>query len=434
MGGIGLILRYKKETIPIVMLRVINIPLVGTQYILTQPDDLKDIIETGIQSLLHINQSIGYLTDHNTVSLYKNPFDSSSSADNFRQLLSEGYEIKEITLKKPIPSGLKTLIIAGPKEKFSDYELFQIDQALMRGTNLAIFLDSYIETPKRPGGLIKNNTGLEKLLSHYGIEIEKGIVMDKNCFMQRISKEEGGGERPIYFAPIIKAQNINHNLEYLKNIKGLVMLKNSPIKIKKEIIKNQNLSEKLLFTSSKNSWISKENISLNPLYIYPPKQKQMKKYPLAYLIEGKFKSFFYNKEIPKKEFKDKQKENKKEKINSLKEIKAEGTKLNQGIGKIFVIGSSDIITDSIIDEQGDTPNSIFIMNIIDVLNEKIDRAILRSKVEEFNPLYDISDSLKISIKVFNIIGLPIVVIFLGILVSIFRKRQKKKIKNLFAEN
>ena len=65
------------------------------------------------------------------------------------------------------------------------------------------------------------------------------------------------------------------------------------------------------------------------------------------------------------------KENKKEKINSLKEIKAEGTKLNQGIGKIFVIGSSDIITDSIIDEQGDTPNSIFIMNIIDVLNENI---------------------------------------------------------------
>ncbi len=428
-GGIGLILRFNKQSIPITMLRAINLPLVGTQYILTQPDELKDFIETAIGSLLHINQAIGYLVDHNTVPLFGSPFDSSSSASNFRQLLSQGYDINEIQLNKPIPPGIGTLIIAGPKKKFSNYELYLLDQALMHGTNLAIFLDPYIQEG-RSGYLSKNITGLEKLLAYYGIKIQPEIVMDLNCFKQKISPQQGGGERPIYFAPIIKSKNINHSLEFMKNINGLVMLKNAPIYIDKSLKK----SAKILFTSSKNSWVSKGNISLNPMYIFPPKKDKMKKYPLAYLIQGKFKSYFINKKIPLPEIKKQKNKPLNKQVAQIKNIKSEFQKLDKGYGKIFIIGSSDIITNSIIDQQGDTPNSIFIMNVIDVLNNKIDRAILRSKIEEFNPLYDISDSTKLYIKTFNIIGLPILVIFLGIIINIYRRRQKNKIKSNFLIN
>ncbi len=218
-------LQYRDEKIPVVLLRVVNLPIIGTQYILTQVDDLKEILDTSIQSLLHINQSIGYLTSHDTLPLYSSPFGQVSSANNFRKLISECYDIKEIDLSKNIPLNLKTLIIAGPKKKFTDYELFLIDQALMRGTNLAIFLDEFKQLPGRQSMLIRNETGIEKLLKHYGIEIRPSIVMDKNCFKQRLPREQGGGARPIYFAPIIKSTNINHKLKYLQNINGLVMLK-----------------------------------------------------------------------------------------------------------------------------------------------------------------------------------------------------------------
>ena len=434
-GGIGLVLEYNKEHISVPLLRVINLPLIGTQYLLTPIQDLKDIIETSIQSLLHINQSIGYITSHDTLPLYSSPFGEVSSANNFRKLLSECYDIKEIDLKKQIPLNIKTLIIAGPKTKFSDYELFQIDQALMHGTNLAIFLDKFKEIPGRQSMLLKNETGLEKLLNHYGIKIKNSIVMDKNCFKQRIPQEQGGGQRPIYFAPIIKSKNINHKLKYLENINGLVMLKNSPIEIDKKISKKYKVD--MLFCSSKNSWEAKNIQTMNPLFIYPPKQEKMHKIPLAYIISGEFESYFKDKPIPPKEKNDKEKENKTKetktnrKNKGITNVVTKGTKIDKGYGKIFIIGSSDILTDSVIDTQGDTPNSIFIMNVIDVLNDKIDRAILRAKTEEFNPLEDVSDSIKTNIKVFNILIVPIIVLLFGFFIKILRNRKRKKIKEMF---
>lgn len=433
-GGIGLILRYGNEKIPIIVLRVINIPIIGTQYLLASVDDLKDSIETGIQSLLHLNQTIGYLTDHDTLPLYSSPFGQSSSANNFRELLSEGYEIKEISLDKDIPSTLKSLIIAGPKEEFSDYELYQIDQALMRGTNLIIFLDKYSELKNNPSMLTINKTNLEKLLKFYGIEIEDGIVMDKNCFKQRMDRQQGGGEVLVYFAPIIKQKNINNSLRYMQNIKGLVMLKNSPLNITENAKKNTKVKDTLLFTSSKESWIEKNLFNLNPLFIKPPSDQKLKKYPLSYILEGEFESYFKDKQIPIKQDKDKDKNSaeKMKKQNTLKDLEAKTTKLDSGHGKIFIIGSSDIITDAVIDEQGDSPNSIFIMNIVDVLNEKMDRAILRSKIQEFNPLYELHDNTKMFIKIFNIVGLPIIVIITGFIIIAYRKTKKVKIQKMFS--
>ncbi len=440
-GGIGLILRYGKESFPVVMLRVYRIPLIGTQYILTSSSEIKDILETGIQSLLHLNETIGYLTDHGTLSLYKNPMAPSPSVDAFRELLSKAYDIKEISLKKGIPDGIHTLIIAGPRKKFTDYELFELDQALMRGTNLAIFLDNYVEDIRIPGQLRVNKVGLDRLLKHYGIILPKGIVMDKECYHQQIPRSQGGGERPVYFAPVIKDKNINHKLPYLRNIKGLVMLKVSPVLIDSKRLKMEDVKAYRLFSSSKKSWLAKNIMSLNPTYIYPPEDKKMKSYPLAYLLEGKFTSYFADKPIPPKTTISKDKNKKASSINGtskeqskefLKEIKTQGTKLSHGRwGKIFIMGSSDVLTDTIIDAQGDNPNSIFIMNMIDVLNDKIQRAILRSKIEDFNPLYDISDNIKMMIKLFNIFGVPIIVILCGLLILFFRKRKKMKVYQLF---
>ena len=46
-----------------------------------------------------------------------------------------------------LPDTVNCLVIPGPKEKFSDYDLFQIDQFLMKGKSLAIFMDSLREVP-----------------------------------------------------------------------------------------------------------------------------------------------------------------------------------------------------------------------------------------------------------------------------------------------
>ncbi len=63
----------------------------------------------------------------------------------------------------------------------------------------------------------------------------------------------------------------------------------------------------------------------------------MHKYPLAYLIEGEFESYFKDKPIPTKETDDKKKDSKKNKVNKnkIENVVTEGTKINKGRGKIF---------------------------------------------------------------------------------------------------
>ena len=90
-----------------------------------------------------------------------------------------------------------------------------------------------------------------------------------------------------------------------------------------------------------------------------------------------------------------------------------------------------MVTDHIIDQEGKSPNSVFILNVIDYLNNRGDIAVMRSKEENFNPLNDISMNTKYVVKTLNIAGLPVAVICLGLLVWIKRGARRKKVKFMF---
>ena len=56
---------------------------------------------------------------------------------NFPTFVKENYNLKRVYLKREaIPDSLNCLLVAGPQETFTDYELFQIDQYLMRGKKI----------------------------------------------------------------------------------------------------------------------------------------------------------------------------------------------------------------------------------------------------------------------------------------------------------
>ena len=113
-------------------------------------------------------------------------------------------------------------------------------------------------------------TGLDKLLGHYGLSMGSSYVLDENCYKQRIPLHMGGGERPIYYAPIVKNERINKHVPFLRNIKGLVLLKASPVRVDAAKVKAGDLRARLLFSSSDRSWELKDRIDLNPLFLNPP--------------------------------------------------------------------------------------------------------------------------------------------------------------------
>ena len=324
-GAIGLVMEYGEKSLTIPLLQVIRLPIIGTQYQLSDMAEMEDTINGNIERLIDINENIGYLADHGTLSLTgtspANPAQrqGQDSATNFRTMVSQTYSFKNINLKdQTIPEDLNSLVIARPTEKFSDYELYQIDQFLMQGKSLALVLDRFNEV--MPGGqqgmnqgqapiFVPLDTGLEKLLTHYGIRMQESFVLDENCFRQQMPAQFGGGDQPIYYAPLIKNRFINKDLDFMKNIKVLVALKISPLELDTENMKKNSLTSHRLIASSEKSWQMRDRINLNPMFIKPPpSSEEMQSYPLAYLIEGEFPSYFAGKPLPLKEVEEKKSE------------------------------------------------------------------------------------------------------------------------------
>lgn len=446
-GLIGLSVSHGNKAFQVPVLQAFQVPLFGTQYKLLDAASMEEAIEQGTETLIGINQTLGYLADKGTIDLYSGQ--GQPSLNNFTNNISRIYTIKDINLKAGIPEGLPSLLIVRPTEELSDYDLFQIDQALMRGTSLVFFLDPFKQPAQQtaqvqPGRMVPNSTGLEKLLAHYGIRMHQAYVLDEHCYKQQLPEQYGGGEQPLYFAPIIESNAINASLPWMKNIKQLIAFKSAPVELDAKTIQANRLKAVRLFSSSGKSWEMKGMIDLNPMFIKTPgPETPMRSFPLAYIVEGSFPSYFAGKPVPEKPAEA----GKPAGIpgQEAKNPSSPGSPAPAGLerkneivtvsrpARIFIMGSPEMLSDNLIGEQADNPNATFVMNIIDVLNNREDIAMMRGKIQSFNPLYVKDEQVKMLVKGFNIVGLPMLVVVAGLIVWMRRTSRKRRIEAAFRE-
>lgn len=472
-AGILVLKGDKVESVPLI--EEVRHPLFGTQYRLADLSGIGDRLGEAVENLLNVNKKIGYLSDHGTPRLAELPpfmarqaKPPEESLSNFRSLVEQSYAVEAVNLADGgIPEGIDCLVIAGPREEFSDYALFQIDQFLMKGKSLAVFLDAFMEVSPQGNGAGFNqfpmhvplNTGLEKLLEHYGAAVRKSFVLDENCYEQRIPEMYGGGKRPLYFAPLVRGEFIRQDLPYLKNIKGLVVLTVSPVDARPDTLKRNGIACTTLFSSSGRSWEMKDRIDLNPLTLTPPGAGTPRRSePLALLLEGEFPSYFAGKPVPSKPAGKREVpgdavetgspgEGEKDAFvpaagkagtkTGVPPSPAAGLRSTGGVlvrgkpGRIFLTGSSAILGNNLLDAEGESPNATLVMNLLDHLNDRDAYATLRSKTQLYNPLREHSPETRTLVKTVNIVGLPVLAVLFGILVHVRRSFRKKAIQAKF---
>jgi ABC-2 type transport system permease protein len=456
-GVVGLLLQYKGKVREIPLLNMVRLPLFGDQYQLVEIEQIEGLINNHIERLIDINEALGYLADFGTPDLGGGHFAPQGEALNqFSALVNQTYNITPIELKQnPIPDGLQTLIIARPTEPFSDYDLFRIDQALMRGTNLAVFIDAFELRHMQQQPFMAQqmpmhvplDTGLEQLLAHYGVRIDKSLLMDEKSYRQRLPQQQGGGEQPIYFAPIIENERINKELPYLQNIKGLLALEISPLELIEARVDEQQITAHKLFESSARSWLMRDQIILNPMFIQPPaSDSDMGSRPLAYLLKGSFTSYFKDRPMPEKAVVEES--DLSEESQSIDEPASRQAEPNAAAdlspidgrmalretsapAKVLVMASSKMISDQLLEASGQNPNSMFVLNMIDALNGREDVAVMRAKVQRFNPLEPTGPGKKAMIKTFNMAGLPFLVVIFGLIVWWHRHTRRMNIQRRF---
>jgi ABC-type uncharacterized transport system involved in gliding motility auxiliary subunit len=444
-GAVGLVVEYGDRKITLPLIDVVRVPIIGTQYKLLGMEELGRLIDSSVESLIDINSRLGVLADRGAAPLAGAPGappDDPQAFGNLRELVSRNYAVTPVRLSDgAIPEGLACLMIVKPREKFSDFDLYLIDQFLMQGKSLALFPDAF-EEAQMPGQAVYTpiDTGLDALLEHYGVRIQRAFVLDENCYRQEMPAQLGGGERPIYYAPLIKTRFIDQDLGFMQNIRSLVAVKVSPLELLAERAAQNRLKAYRVLATSERSWEMKPPINLNPMTLRPPAQKEeMRSRPVAYLLEGGFPSFFAGKPLPIREAGPKQAGEAEPPAAAAppaidtSKIERRAQFIEKGKpGRIFIMASSEMLRNVVVDESGRGANTVFALNVIDHLNGREGIAVMRGKEQKFNPLLDTSAGSKTFIKSFAIAGLPVLVALFGVGVWFHRTARKKRIRAMFA--
>ncbi len=402
-------------------------------------DTLEDSLNAAVSSLVSVNPRIGYVTGHGEVDL--NDQQSQAGGALLRQVLSDVYDIAEVDLAKDeIPGDLGLIIVNGPRQKFSEIELYRIDQFLMKGKAAIFFLDSFTELDLGRQGMFARQpmvipvvTGLEPLLEHYGVSVEKNIVLDKSCARGMAA----GALKDFYHVPIIKRSGFDDQSVITRYLKGLAFMKVSSLRVDEKGVRARACSAVPLVSSSEESWLMEGEINLNPFFMSPPENEgEMKSHPLALLLSGPFESYYRGRDVPPAEGAS----------AGIAVQKLDGT-VKAGESRVIVVGTSEITRTGFLmnarrmissatserDEQDRVfSNGFFIHSAADYLlgNDFIPE--MASKSLEFNPLEKTGDRARILLKALNIAGVPILVILAGLAIWRRRSSRKKAIRGRFA--
>ena len=437
-GAVGLVLEYgeKASLFPVKMTH----DFFGRNMI-TGLDDLTAQIEESLKSIVSKSQEIGYITGHGELELNEQSQYGQPSQSVFANLLSDRYTLKEIKLsEEEIPQKYASVIINGPKSSFTDEELYKIDQYVLKGGNLLVFLDPFEEQQANPYSqptYTPINTGLEKNLEKFGVSVGKKYVYDLNCFSQ---SDRQYGKMQFYIAPMMQKNTLDQKSPITKNLGYVIFFQNAPIDIS-AAKGNSNAKVTVLAKSSKESWTVDSNISPDPRFISVPSDKStMASENLAVLVEGKFSSAFAGKpaEKPKSD-----KENEKKSDFAANAISS-NEHLSKSVqnSKIIVIGSSilggariPLFSDAqLLDAEGKQPVSMFVRNAVDYLNGEEDLCTMRTKGLSLNTLTVKSAAASTFAKYFNEIGLVVIVAVCGLLVLLKIKAKKRAIRERYNPN
>lgn len=400
--GLAIIRGEKKEVLPVIE------ESANLEYKLTAA--IKKVVanKTG---------KIGFTSGHGEADVWPQyPGESSMLGE----LLSREFDLSsvDITNGDAISDDIDTLAINGPKQAFTDRELYIVDQFLMKGKNVFFLLDG-VNVDQQYLAATPNNTNLENLLANYGVNLEKNLVLDASNEVLHFNDGRSIFGFVVNYPLWVKArkENFDKSNVIVNQLETLLFPWASPLSVNKEISGDNAVSE-LVFSSEK-SWVQKENFDLNPTQKFAPPSDSLRKRLLAVAINGKFKSYFDSKKIPLKEVKD----GGKKKTTAI--VKDEAVINSTDKGRVVVVGDSDFISAGVVGRSQN--NLIFFQNIIDVLTQDENLVAIRAKSSSDRPIKELTDSEKNWIKFVNILGVSILVAAVGVGRAIMRRRGEKNI-------
>lgn len=404
--GLAITYEDRKEVIPVI------------QNVMTLEYDITSAI---VKVRRSEPKTLGFLTGHNEY--------SEANYEGVRMSLGKQYDLANVDLSagKKVPEHINTLIVGGPKEALSERDKYEIDQFLMRGGRI-IFLIDPIVMGDRGLDATKIDTNLNDMLEHYGVRLGKSLVLDGSS---RANAPFSNGyvqyRMPYPFWPRITKRQFAKDSPVVNQLENMVLQWTSPVELLvPEIAMGLEegseggdmgkLQGVVLCSSSQYSWTKGAPYDLNP------RQRatgNLKTYPLAVAVSGRFTSFYADKPVPEVE----ELEGDGPESTPPQELDTAETIPESPETQIVVVGNARFITNDSLRQFGS--NGLFFENAVDWLTVGSDLISIRSRFVTNRPLKEISESSKLFVRIINICGASFLVIAFGLIRFIFKRRAKK---------
>ena len=367
-------------------------------------------------------KTIGFLTGHDE-------YGAEEDYQNARSSLERQYSLVDVDLSdgKEFPENVNTLVVGGPKESLSEREKYEIDQFLMRGGRI-IFLIDPIRIDRRGLMAEEIDPGLSEMLEHYGVRVGKALVLDRaNNSNASFSSGFVQYSLPYPFWPRITKNQFAEDSPMVNQLEGMILPWAGAVELISAKVgtgtegdpQDENkLRGTELCRSSQYSWTKGKPYNLSPQQRFVP-TGELKSYPLAAAVSGRFKSFYAGKPVPEPE----KSGGDSPQVELSEESSPEETIAESLETQIIVVGNARFITDMFMGRS--KSNLLFFQNAVDWLTMGEDLINIRSRFVTDRPLKDVSESSKLFIRIISICGAPFLVIAFGLTRFLFKRRAKK---------
>ncbi|OGK09825.1 MAG: hypothetical protein A2Y63_04780, partial [Candidatus Riflebacteria bacterium RBG_13_59_9] len=343
-----------------------------------------------------------------------------------KQALQDRFEVKTIELEGTleIPEDVEALLLLQPMG-LSEEAKYVLDQYLLGGGNVfapaeSIMIGQQMQAfPALPG--------YESVFKEYGLELKKTMVLDTSCAMASFSTGMMVLQMQYPLWVRIKPAGFNSEFAPLSELENLILPWSGYLSLAKELPQGVNATQ--LVTSTKDAWAVGSPFDLNPQQDWRASRANSSKqgtFAMAYLLSGTFPSAFAD--GPPKLAEDVPEERKDlvlEKLNPTKHLSA-----SSAPGNLLVVSNGRFLEDNYLKQF--TDNLLFIENIADWMLENEALIGIRSRSMTERPFKnEPSEPVKNLIKLGLTVGMPLIVVLLGLLRWVLRLKRRQALKQRY---
>jgi ABC-2 type transport system permease protein len=349
--------------------------------------------------------------------------------ETLRQTLGDTYEVQGVDLDSPsgVAQDIDLLVVLKPST-VSEMAVYNLDQFLMRGGRAIIAAGNYdVEFSRMGLQVTPIVTGLDDWLAHYGITIDKQLVLDDRnqpLPVPEVRQTPFGAVQTWTMAPYPYLVQVEGEGFANRNVAGTLQAMGvywaSPLRVDED--KAAGLEIVPILRTSEVAWTSSDLSGVQTVdYQVPPDTTS---YELAVAVDGRFKSYFAGRQPPQPESDE---ENATPPPVRVTIDESPDTRL-------VVIANSEFVSDFVARALGGmdggffAENVRFVENLIDWTTQDSDMIAIRSRGISSRRLAKTDRTTEITIESINYM-LPWMLI---VVLAITRYTSRKRAKSMFA--